>query len=172
MSIASQEEIKQEAIKRMREIIQHGANPILLSKLEEGEVYYSYLNSGIAGCVDTINYDPSYAELVKNFEMKNPRYYVYHVIETIDFFGCGDVIGLSESYEMRQSPRGKEGGFGTILTLLCVSPVKEEWKYQHITTGPYDLLYIDAFMFNLTKKWAEAGDVFFQTDNGALFRVG
>lgn len=67
---------KQEALKRLKVITEHfnlGNN--LVKYFEEDRLYYSYAYS-----MDTINYDPKYAEAVRTFE-RNRNALVYHVIE-------------------------------------------------------------------------------------------
>lgn len=81
------EKQKKEAKIRMRLLTQrYNLNPNLNKYLEEGRIYYSYIVGGAFGCIDTINYDKSYADFIKRFE-KERNAYVYHAIETETIYG-------------------------------------------------------------------------------------
>ena len=101
------ERIKAEAMDRMKELKKvFDLNPKLVKYLEEGKLYYSYLVSGLFGCIDTINYDKDYAEIVNVFQ-KETGNYVYHAIET-------------------------KSAFGRLLSLLYVSVDEERWPMQRL----------------------------------------
>lgn len=76
------EKIHQEAIDRLSTLEKlYGLNPKVKQYFEEGKLYYSYITGGgYIGSIDTINYDPRYAEIVESFE-EQTGYLVYHVIE-------------------------------------------------------------------------------------------
>ena len=88
----------QEAIARINTLVrQCGLNPKIAKYSNEGKIYYSYLTAGgLMGSIDTITYDPKYAEAVRQFESLFRGSKVYHAIET-------------------------KTGFGTMLSLLYVS---------------------------------------------------
>ncbi len=99
---------KEEALYRMRQLTEaFDLNPNLVKYLEEGRVYYSYITGISWACVDTIMYDPSYVEVIKNFEEESGGY-VYHAIET-------------------------ESIYGKMLTLLFVSPREKNWGMERLT---------------------------------------
>ncbi len=98
---------KQEALKRMKLLTEKfDLNPNLIKYLEEDRVYYSYVVSGLFGCVDTIEYDENYAKIYRDFE-KETGAFVYHAIETHSMFG-------------------------KMLTLLYVPAKKGSWKYTEL----------------------------------------
>ena len=72
----------QEALHRLCNLEKlYGLNPKVRKYFEEGKLYYSYITGGgYIGSIDTINYDPRYAEIVDDFE-KQTGCLVYHVIE-------------------------------------------------------------------------------------------
>lgn len=73
--------IMQEALNRLCNLEKlYGLNPKVRKYFEEGKLYYSYITGGgYIGSIDTINYDPRYAEIVENFE-EQTKCLVYHVI--------------------------------------------------------------------------------------------
>lgn len=46
-----------------------------------GYLYYSYVVSGLSGCIETIAHEPEYMRLCSKFE-EDTGAYVYHVMET------------------------------------------------------------------------------------------
>jgi len=133
---------KEEALLRLKELTEtFDLNPKITRYFQEDRLYYSYLVSGMFGCIDTINYDPSYAEAVQKFE-KATGSMVYHVIES-------------------------ETMFGKMLSMLYVSSEENEddWPAEHPEED-----YISAYVWNLEENFGEYGDVFLTSDNGALLR--
>ncbi len=111
---------KAEALYRMRQLTEaFDLNPNLVKYLEEGRVYYSYITGGgMFACVDTITYDPSYVEVIKNFQEESGGY-VYHAIET-------------------------NTKYGKMLTLLFVTPYEDNWKMERLTEN-YIYAYVYNF---------------------------
>jgi len=72
----------QEALQRLSDLEKlYGLNPKVRNYFEEGKLYYSYITGGgFIGSIDTVQYDPRYAEIVENFE-EQTGCLVYHVIE-------------------------------------------------------------------------------------------
>lgn len=141
------EKMKAEAIRRMKELSKAlDLNPKLVKYLEEGRVCYSYMVSGLFGCIDTINYDKRYAEIVDIFQEMYGGY-VYHVIET----------------------RMK---FGTMLSLLYVSKYHEDWAEQRLEAGRYIFAFVQNVDGEIKKDLdGEFGSVVLTSDNGALIRI-
>ncbi len=134
---------KKEALIRMEQLTKAlGLNPHLLEYLREGKIYYSYMVSGMFGCIDTIDYDPSNAEAVQKFEHKNGAY-VYHVIES-------------------ETTKGK------VLSFLYVSKEKyeEDWEFQRYWDG-----YIASYVYMKDSGFGEFGDIVITSDNGAIVRT-
>ena len=79
--IATKTEIKEEAINRIKTLIEKcNLNSNVLKYFNEGKVYYSYLTAGgFMGSIDTISYDKDYEKAVKDFEIKHQNYLVYHL---------------------------------------------------------------------------------------------
>lgn len=99
----------QEAIARINTLVrQCGLNPKIAKYFNEGKIYYSYLTAGgLMGSIDTITYDPKYAEAVRQFESLFRGSKVYHAIET-------------------------KTGFGTMLSLLYVSADEGDWPGERL----------------------------------------
>ena len=74
--------VMQEALHRLSDFEKlYGLNPKVHNYFEEGKLYYSYITGGgFIGSIDTIQYDPRYAEIVESFE-EQTGCLVYHVIE-------------------------------------------------------------------------------------------
>lgn len=74
--------VMQEALQRLSDLEKlYGLNPKVRKYFDEGKLYYSYITGGgFIGSIDTIQYDPRYAEIVENFE-EQTGCLVYHVIE-------------------------------------------------------------------------------------------
>lgn len=74
--------VMQEAFHRLSDLEKlYGLNPKVRNYFEEGKLYCSYITGGgFIGSIDTIQYDPRYAEIVDNFE-EQTGCLVYHVIE-------------------------------------------------------------------------------------------
>lgn len=134
-----------EAQARMETLVKVlGANPNLSKYLKQGKVYYSYLVSGLWGCIDTINYDPNYVSIIKEFE-EEYKAYVYHAIET-------------------------ETHYGKLLTLLYVSSHEEDWEYERLVYDdePEHFKSIYGQTYNITHGFSEGGSFYVYSDNGAL----
>ena len=117
--IATKTEIKEEAINRIKTLIEKcNLNSNVLKYFNEGKVYYSYLTSGgFMGSIDTISYDKDYEKAVKDFETKHPNYQVYHVIESIT-------------------------SHGKVLSFLYVSDDKEEWESERLESNNSIMSYV------------------------------
>ena len=76
------EKMHREALERLTTLEKlYGLNPKVKRYFEDGKLYYSYVTGGgYIGSIDTINYNPRYAEIVESFEMQTD-YLVYHVVE-------------------------------------------------------------------------------------------
>lgn len=74
---------KKEALERLKTLENlFGLNPNVRKYFEAGRLYYSYITGGgYLGSIDTIHYNPQYAEIVGAFEAQT-SYLVYHVIES------------------------------------------------------------------------------------------
>lgn len=130
---------------RMEQLIKaFDLNTNLLKYLKEGRLYYSYLNAGIWGCIDTIEYHPNYVKLCKDFENEHNAY-VYHAIESVCML---------------------EGRRIVFLTMLYVSSDESEWKMERLESN-----YIAAYAYNITDGFGELGDVFLSSNNGAMVRT-
>ena len=133
---------KQEGINRLAELTNvFELNPKLVKYLREGRLYYSYMVSGLFGCIDTIEYNAEYARICREFEEETGAY-VYHAIES-------------------------DTSLGKMLTLLFVSSEKskEDWKVEKLSGNN-----VLAYVYNLTEDFGEYGSVLVTTDNGALLR--
>ena len=117
--IATKTEIKEEAINRIKTLIEKcNLNSNVLKYFNEGKVYYSYLTAGgFMGSIDTISYDKDYEKAVKDFEIKHQNYLVYHAIESI-------------------------ATHGKLLSLLYVSEDKEEWESERIESNNSIMSYV------------------------------
>lgn len=117
--VATEVEIKDEAINRIKKLIEKcNLNPNVLKYFNEDKVYYSYLTgSGFIGSIDTISYDKNYEKSVKDFETKHPDCLVYHAIETITTHG-------------------------KLLSLLYVSDKKEEWESERLESNNSIMSYV------------------------------
>lgn len=117
--VATKMEIKEEAINRIKALIEKcNLNPNVLKYFNEGKVYYSYLTAGgFMGSIDTISYDKNYEKAVKDFEEKHPDYNVYHAIESIT-------------------------AHGKLLSLLYVSSDKEEWEGERLESNNIIMSYV------------------------------
>ena len=74
--------------------------------VQQDQEQYSYLTAmGMMGSIDTISYNEDYEKVVKDFEVENKGYVVYHAIESI-------------------TPEGK------LLSLLYTSDDKEDWDVE------------------------------------------
>lgn len=141
------EKQKEEALLRLQQLEKaQKINPKIRKYFQEGRLYYSYrvdLLSDWFGCIDTIEYDQKYAELVKQFQKKYGAL-VYHAIET-------------------------ESVFGKLLSLLYVGKREENWASERLFGKDCILAYV----FNLDDPdCSEFGDIFLFQDNGALLRSG
>lgn len=109
----SKEKMITEGLKRIKNLeTEFGLRPNIYKYFNEGKLYYSYLISGIIGCIDTINYDGRYAKIVEEFE-KQYGYLVYHVIET-----------------------------GNTIALLYVGCDEEEWEWERLLDKQYLASYV------------------------------
>jgi len=134
-------EQKDEALKRLKLLEEKfNLNPNLVKYLEQDRVYYSYVVSGLFGCVDTIEYDSNYAKIYRDFEKKTGAF-VYHAIET-----CSTM-------------------FGRMLSLLYIPEDKESWKETELCEN-----YLQAYVYSIDEDFGEYGDIFLMSDNGALLR--
>lgn len=145
--VATKVEIKEEAINRIKALIEKcNLNQKVMKYFNEGKVYYSYLTAGgFMGSIDTISYDKNYEKAVKDFETKHPDYIVYHAIESITVHG-------------------------KLLSLLYVSSDNEEWETERLDSNNNIMSYV----FNLDNpKLSEFG--YIATDSfmgsGALVRT-
>lgn len=112
----SKERKNEESLLRLKELeAAFDLRPNIYKYFKEGKLYYSYLIGGVAGCIDTINYDERYAKVVKEFE-EAYNYVVYHVIES----------------------------YGSIA-LLYVSDDEEDWEYQGLFDDTYISAYVYNF---------------------------
>lgn len=120
--VATKMEIKEEAINRIKALIEKcNLNPNVLKYFNEGKVYYSYLTAGgFMGSIDTISYDKNYEKAVKDFETKHPDCLVYHAIESIT-------------------------AHGKLLSLLYVGDDNEEWETERLDSNNNIMSYV----FNL-----------------------
>ena len=137
----------QEALARIETLEKEcGLNPKVATYFREGKVYYSYLTAGgFMGSIDTINYNPKYADVVRSFESQFPGSVVYHAIET-------------KSY------------FGTMLSLLYVSSDEGDWEAERLDGG--DTI---AYVYNVDDPdESEIGYIKVEGfgESGALVRVG
>lgn len=98
----SEEQMRNEASSRLTQLSATlGLNPNVVNYWAEGCLYYSYLTAGgFMGSIDKIEYDPSYVDVVKQFESEYDLL-VYHVIES-----------------------------GSALILLSVSNDADEWEFE------------------------------------------
>lgn len=117
--VATKMEIKEEAINRIKALIEKcNLNSNVLKYFNEGKVYYSYLTAGgFMGSIDTISYDKNYEKAVKDFEEKHPDCIVYHAIESIT-------------------------AYGKLLSLLYVSSDKEEWEGERLESNKCIMSYV------------------------------
>ena len=132
-----------EAKSRMAKLVdKYELNKNLNKYLAEGKVYYSYIVSGMFGCIDNIDYDERYVDVCRDFE-KRTNAYVYHAIETNTMFG-------------------------KMLALLFVSDDKneEEWSVERPQKN-----FVQAYVYNLDEEFGEFGDICLASDNGALIRT-
>lgn len=120
--VATKVEIKEEAINRIKSLIEKcNLNQKVMKYFNEGKVYYSYLTAGgFMGSIDTISYDKNYEKAVKDFETKHSDYIVYHAIESIT-------------------------AHGKLLSLLYVSSDKEDWESERLESNNNIMSYV----FNL-----------------------
>ena len=137
----------QEAIVRINTLIrQCGLNPKVAKYFSEGKIYYSYLTAGgLMGSIDTITYDPKYAEAVRQFESLFRGSKVYHTIET-------------------------KTGFGAMLSLLYVSADEDDWPGERLEGNE-----ILAYVCNIDDpNESEIGYIRVEGfgGSGALVRVG
>ena len=92
---------KKEAIMRLKTITEYfGLGEKIVQYFEEDKLYYSYAYS-----MDTIKYDPKYAEVVRTFEHERNAL-VYHAVEA-----------------------KTQNGF-TLLSLLFVSDNENDWATE------------------------------------------
>lgn len=117
--VATKVEIKEEAINRIKALIEKcNLNQKVMKYFNEGKVYYSYLTAGgFMGSIDTISYDKDYEKAVKDFEDKHPDCIVYHAIESI-------------------TTQGK------LLSLLYVSSDKEDWESEILESNSSIMSYV------------------------------
>lgn len=141
-------DVKQEALSRLEKITNtlEEVNPNIYKYFSEGKLYYSYLNSGILGSIDTISYDPRYEKIVREFEEKYSKL-VYHVIET-----------------------------GHYLSLLYVSNPKENWTDEKLIEAweaerLFDNEILMAYVYDLNTDFAEFGDIWVKGHMGAIVRT-
>ena len=110
------DKMRTEALKRIKELEKEFIlRPNIYKYFNEGNLYYSYLNLGIRGCIDTINYDKRYARVVDMFE-EEYEYLVYHVIET-----------------------------GNTIALLYVGKNEEDWECERLFDNQYLPAYVYNF---------------------------
>ena len=104
--IDRQELVQREALYRISWLIRNlGLNPNVRKYYREGKLYYSYMTAGgFMGSIDTTNYNPRYAEIVKKAE-ETYGIKVYHAIEG-------------------------QGMFGPELVLLCIESLYSDWPYS------------------------------------------
>lgn len=139
-------EIREEAINRIKILIdKFNLNKKVLSYFQEGKVYYSYLTAnGCIGSIDTISYNKSYEQAIKQFEEEYHGYIVYHAIETIT-------------------------QHGKLLSLLYVSNDKDGWEDQTLENN-----YIFSYVVNINDPdLSEFGDITIGrfSKSGALIRT-
>jgi hypothetical protein len=115
-----QEVIRKEALSRIGWLVKNvGLNPKVGRYYREGKLYYSYLTAGgFMGSIDTINYNPRYAEIVKQTE-ETYGVKVYHAIES---------TGMS----------GRE------LVLLYVDRLYRDWPYGR-PKSTWMMAYVHSF---------------------------
>lgn len=143
MSKATNEEMKQEALNRIKTLVDNvGLNPMVFSYFNEDRLYYSYLTGGgFIGSIDTVSYDPLYEKTVKNFE-KMYDVLVYHCVES-------------------------DTSFGKTLIMLFVSRDKASWEQQRPSASGI----VSANVYNIEEDFDEIGDVKFKSYQGALVRI-
>lgn len=90
-------------------------SPRIREHFNEGRVYYSYITAFAIGSIDTIEYDPRYAQVVREFEGRTDCL-VYHAIET-----------------------------GNMLALLYVSSYLDDWPAERLQDGDYISAYVHNF---------------------------
>ena len=131
-----------EAIGRIKELTRkYDLNPNILKYFKDGRVYYSYLTAGgLIGSIDSITYDPRYEQAVHDLEEKY-GYLVYHAIELGDY-----------------------------LSLLFVSPNKDEWEVERLC-GDSILSYTVNFSHPALSEFGSVLVSGFE-DSGALIRIG
>lgn len=119
-------------------------NPNIRVYLEQGKLYYSYLVSGLFGCIDTIDYDPRYKAAVNRFQ-KATGASVYHVIES-----------------------------GSSLSFLYISSnrYKDDWNFTDPELREDNKVLVEAVVYDLNTGYYEYGTILLEADNGALVRVG
>ena len=131
---------KNEALLRLEQLTeQFKLNPNIIKNFREGRMYYSY-----GWCFDSIEYNPKYEKLVKEFEKKY-RILVYHVIEN------------------------KTEQYGTMLSMLFVSLDQDwenAWELERLRNN-----LIMACVLNLDYGYLEIGDIRLASSYGALLRV-
>lgn len=144
------EKMKEEAVSRLRNLISSlNLNPNLVKYFKQGKVYYSYLTAGgMVGSIDTIDYIPKYAEIIKKFE-KTYEGIVYHAVE--DCFGMLSLLYVSKNEEdwPFERPEGK------YLYAMVYNFDKEKLK-----NGEYDI------------EFEEFGTIIVKSLGGAIVRVG
>lgn len=144
--MATREEQRQEAIERIEALQERfELNPLILQRFRDDKVYYSYLTGGgIIPSIDTIDYDPNYAELVKEFE----RFYgvmVYHAIES-------------------------KTRYGTLLSLLYVGNSEDSWEMERLNDDEL-MAYVVNFDDEDDDE-GEFGYIQVMCASGALIRIG
>ncbi len=112
--IVTPEQMKEEGLLRLELLERYfGLNPNVRKYYAEDRLYYSYLTmGGFMGSIDTIHYDPHYAELVRVFEEER-GYKVYHVIEhknTLAFLYISD-----EAEEWEHERPNMDGVFSMVI---------------------------------------------------------
>ena len=141
------EALAREAKRRIVQLTEkYNLNPNILKYFEQGKVYYSYLIAGgLIGSIDTISYDNSYENAVKEFEETYIDSLVYHAIET-------------------------ESDLGKMLSLLYVGPKEEDWAKQRLS-GDRIMAYTINFTYPELTGFGYIRVSDFE-NSGALIRIG
>lgn len=141
-------DVKQEALSRLETITNtlEEVNPNIYKYFSEDKLYYSYLNCGILGSIDTISYDPKYEKIVREFEEKYSKL-VYHVIETGRYLSLLYVTKPQEN--------------------LNEEDLMEAWEYERLHKNEIVIAYV----YDLNTDFAEFGDIWIKGHMGAIVRT-
>lgn len=91
-----------EAIKRIDDLTEtFNLNPHIKDYFMKGRVYYSYITALVWGQIDTIEYDPRYSHVVKEFE-ECTHSLVYHAIKTEDTLALLYVSNAPENWSIER----------------------------------------------------------------------